>query len=204
MPIDENKLLHTNKWAFVTDVPNLPFTTSTEYYQAIDSNEYTIVVSYPASRKLVPLVGSNVQRVIIAIMALTPYWVTLVYFVIAVTYLNYFYLLLIPIIWIGTVFGHPLNPLKKIVSNLLLLSSVIFLVSCFTNFSIIFWSSLLFITSTFAIRLFYDYSVEIVRRFAEQSEQFFLYLYEKNEAILINNTTKEEFFAIDVKLKNGN
>ncbi len=112
---------------------------------------------------------------------------------------NYWLLLWIPIPFIASFMGHPMNPSRIIMSFfsfLFLLGGILFYIFSFQS---VFWLCLVFVVSFWANRVTYGLNVIALRNYVKTSEAVFLYLYEKGALRVTDNETNQNYWAFDIE-----
>lgn len=116
MNFDEERLRDKNEWKSVSQAPNLPFQTHTEIRHAVANRLYVLDVSYIAARQLAPFVRSYAGRLLNLLLTVAPFLIMLAVMVLAFWQWNFILLVGLPVAVLGAWFGHPMNPLRRLVT----------------------------------------------------------------------------------------
>ena len=189
MNFDEQRLRDKNEWKSVAQAPNLPFRTHTEIRNAVANRLYVLDVSYIAARQLAPFVRSYAGRMLNLLLTVAPFLTMLAVIALAFWQWNFVLLLGVPVAVLGAWFGHPMNPLRRLVTAVtwfLLLATIAVWNQTFT-----------ILVATWAVpvltnRAAYASNLRVLRNAVLQSEALFLNQYSQGAIRLRNVATGAE------------
>jgi len=192
MNFDEERLRDKNPWKCVADAPNLPFRTHTDIRESIANRTYVLHVSYPAARQLAPFVRSYAGRLLNILFGIAPFFMALV--VVAFAFWQWSFLLLVgvPVAFLGAWFGHPMNPLKRLMTALTCISVLAAIAVWNQSVAVVVAA---WIIPFIGIRAAYATSIRALRNAVLQSEALFLNQYWLGGISLRNVVTGETYFG---------
>lgn len=195
---DEDALRAKNKWKYIDEVPNLPFRSFGELQDALDEGKYRLNVSYVAARQLAMFTNSAPEKLLNLILVLLPFIVILTLIIAAIFLGNYLLLLWIPVPFISSLMGNPMNPSRSIASLFNFVAFIGLIVSYWFGYQTFFWLCVAFFVPFVANRVMYKLNLRALERTLKNSEPLFLNQYQKCGLRLRNTETGEELWAFDI------
>lgn len=191
MNFDEERLREKNEWKSVAQAPNLPFITHAEIREAVTNRSYALNVSYIAARQLSAFVRSYPGRTLNLVLTLAPFITMVAVIGLAFWRWNFLLLLGVPVAVLGAWFGHPMNPLRRLVTAVtwfLFLATIAVWNQTFTIL-VAAW-----IVPVVTNRAAYASNIRALRNAVLQSEALFLNQYSQGAIRLRNVVTAAEHF----------
>jgi hypothetical protein len=189
MNFDEQRLRDKNEWKSVAQAPNLPFRTHTEIRNAVANRIYALDISYIAARQLAPFVRSYGGRTLNLLLTVAPFVTILAVIVLAFWQWNFLLLLGVPVAVLGAWFGHPMNPLRRLVTAVTWILFLATIAVWNQTFTILVAAWIVPVVSN---RAAYGSNLRALRNAVLQSEALFLNQYSQGAVRLRNVATGAE------------